>query len=144
MSEVNKQDDKDCGSRRCSSADPNDPHLALAAAFIRRVFVDCGHTWACKVPSVNEIAEFMAKEINLMRRGNLTHRSLGGIMFCRDTLTNIVEIGTSVTHHFPDIREMVPMVKWGYGDCPFCSEKDELFWVDGDRSTLQCGTCIDG
>lgn len=136
-------------SSRCSSADPCDPHLNLAACFIHRVFADYGHTWGGKLPSTSEIAEFVAKQVDLMRQGNMDRRSLGGIMFARDPLTNIVEIGASITHHFPEVRNMVledgiPMVKWGYGDCPFCNERDELFWVDGDRDTLQCGTCLDG
>lgn len=94
-------------SSRCSSADPCDPHLDLAACFIRRVFSDYGRTWAGKLPSTDEIAGFVAEQVDLMRRGDLSDRSLGGIMFVRDPLTDIVEIGVSITHHFVDANKMV-------------------------------------
>lgn len=107
MSEANETGDKDCGSRNCSSADPLDPHLALAALFVYRIFSECGHTWGGKQPSASKIAEFIAEQIDLMRRGNLSNRNLGGIMFHRDPLTDIVEFGVSITHHFSDSSNMV-------------------------------------
>ncbi len=78
MSEANETGDKDFGSRRCSSADPRDPHLALAALFVYRIFSECGHTWGGKPPTATEIAEFIAEQIDLMRRGSLPSRRLGG------------------------------------------------------------------
>jgi hypothetical protein len=107
LSEANERDEKDFGSRHCSSADANDPHLALAACFIHRVFSDYGHEWGGKLPSQRKIAKFVAEQINLMRRGKMSERSFGGLMFCRDPLTEIVEVGVSITHHFPDDGNMV-------------------------------------
>lgn len=77
-----------------------DPHLLLAASVIHKFFKEYGQLWADESISVEQIAGHLAREINVVRQGNLPARSLGGIMLINHQ--DHVEIGVQVTAWFPD------------------------------------------
>lgn len=94
-----KQQAEHLGSSDCSSAfHDSDLVIQLAATIIYRVFMDLGQTWAGSLPKVHEIAKEVADTANMMDQGKCVNRSFGRLMYYRDPLNGMVEVGVSVGH----------------------------------------------
>jgi hypothetical protein len=83
----------------CSTAfHDSDPVIHLAATIIYRMFKDVGQTWAGTQPTVDDIAKEIAKTANMMDQGKCLNRSFGRLMYYRDPLNGMVEVGVSIGH----------------------------------------------
>lgn len=98
---MNKPNDVDeCfDASNCSTAfHKSDPVIQMVATIVFRMFSDLGQTWAGSQPKVCDIAKEIADTANMMDRGKCINRSFGGLMYYRDPLNGMVEIGVRIGH----------------------------------------------
>lgn len=90
---------RDFGTSDCSTAfHDSDPIVQLVATVVYRMFAELGQTWAGKQPKVSEIVKEIADTANMMNCGKCVNRSFGRLMYYRDPLNGMVEVGVSIGH----------------------------------------------